>query len=824
MGEQLIVRPGATLTRMTRLRRLRLRLPAPARHISPATAALIAITGLALAGRLYQLDGRSLWLDEVATATYAHLSSPAEVIARTRSFVNQMPLFYMAIWLLRPLGDSAVALRLPAVVAGTLAVVPTYLIGRRTLGVRAGLVAALLMALMPYAVWYSQEARDYAQLMLLTTLQMYFAYRAVESGRGLDWLGLSLITVLNLYTHYLALASTAAIGFYVLCVFLTRLPQANQRVRFIGLTYAVVVLGAFLFADYDALDRVPQIHDRYGIDLVVVLGLLLAGFAVLERRLSRVSRKAVTGGLLAGLALLGLAAALGRPPLDGLPGTALALAVAAVLGALGIAAIGMLFEVTGGLDDLSRQVRLALISGALAVAAYLPWLTVLDSLIHRPDQTVSRLQPGEAIGLGDLVALLGNLGLLGPVLVFMGLGLATFAVQLRGRFAEAALVPSALGISILVMVASGGPAIVTADIRYFAALFPAAVLTIAAGVEGSAKAADYVVHRIWARNDSWWRLSAVGVSAGLAGVLLVQILPALAASYAVPKNDYRGATEHIVNASPPGSVVLGLGKYSTWAVNTFGYYLRQMNAPMVVIDAADINGDNIAHLTSSAGEVWGVEVFPTAGETSLLSAPGALTVDYVDVTGKIDVVRVAAAGLSTLEKARTVLQWEEPQEVRLSAPIKLLGLIDGNSKLGPSLVPTLSAGRAVSAEWSFDQGVSVQHHVLSLSPTPLRQQVDAAVTAAIATDSDYLLSFDYRNPSLAGTQWVYAIALDQNGGELATLPIGSGHQCPNTSDWASSYIVFHAPTEAVAIELVLRAQGSGTAQFDRVEMRSLDLD
>src|SRR5947199_182104 len=76
---------------------------------------------------------------------------------------------------------------------------------------RVGLLAALLMAVGPFAVWYSQEARQYAPFMLLTTLQMLFAYRAVTLARAREWLALVACSILNLYTVYLALPVTAAV-------------------------------------------------------------------------------------------------------------------------------------------------------------------------------------------------------------------------------------------------------------------------------------------------------------------------------------------------------------------------------------------------------------------------------------------------------------------------------------------------------------------------------------------------------------------------------------------------------------------------------------
>jgi mannosyltransferase len=184
-------------------------------HVAWTVIALSALVALALALRLYRLDARSLWLDEILTSQPAHLSGPGDVVAWTKAALNQMPLFYMFTWFLGHWSDSGVVLRLPALIFGTLLVPSVFVLGRGLFGTLAGLVAGLLTAVMPFAVWYSQEARAYTLLMLLTTLQMYFAFAAVKRGHAISWVGLAGFTILNLYTHYVAIFATVAMAVYV---------------------------------------------------------------------------------------------------------------------------------------------------------------------------------------------------------------------------------------------------------------------------------------------------------------------------------------------------------------------------------------------------------------------------------------------------------------------------------------------------------------------------------------------------------------------------------------------------------------------------------
>ena len=70
---------------------------------------------------------------------------------------------------------------------------------------RAGVIAAALTACSPILIWYSQEARSYALLVLLSSLSLLaFAYaRETPSPRRVTWWVIA--SALALATHYYAL-------------------------------------------------------------------------------------------------------------------------------------------------------------------------------------------------------------------------------------------------------------------------------------------------------------------------------------------------------------------------------------------------------------------------------------------------------------------------------------------------------------------------------------------------------------------------------------------------------------------------------------------
>ncbi len=84
-------------------------------------------------------------------------------------------------------GFTSTALKLPEALAGTAAVVLLYAAVRRVFGLRAGLAAALALAVLPVEVITSRSDTMDAVMMALLTLALLLVVRAGESGRS-AWL------------------------------------------------------------------------------------------------------------------------------------------------------------------------------------------------------------------------------------------------------------------------------------------------------------------------------------------------------------------------------------------------------------------------------------------------------------------------------------------------------------------------------------------------------------------------------------------------------------------------------------------------------------
>ena len=157
------------------------------------------VTGLAL--RLISLDSRGLWLDEAITVKQASRTFLL-VIQKLATGVHP-PLYHitMHFWL-KAFGTSEVALRSFSVIVGVIAIPVAFWAASRIYDQHTGLYAAGLMAIAPFQVWYSQEARMYALLFLGGLLSTAFLALAVRENRPHLWAGYLVFTTMGLFTHY----------------------------------------------------------------------------------------------------------------------------------------------------------------------------------------------------------------------------------------------------------------------------------------------------------------------------------------------------------------------------------------------------------------------------------------------------------------------------------------------------------------------------------------------------------------------------------------------------------------------------------------------
>jgi 4-amino-4-deoxy-L-arabinose transferase-like glycosyltransferase len=161
---------------------------------------------LALVLRLYRLEHQSLWWDEGWQFYVASAGSVGDALHRYLDprVTAHPPLSHAVSYLFLRAGRSDLVFRLPSVFFGAGALIVTYFLVVRLASRRAALWAVLFMAISPYHVWYSQEARMYAQLMFVAPASTLLLVRAVERPRAGRWVVYALSIAASVYTHVYA--------------------------------------------------------------------------------------------------------------------------------------------------------------------------------------------------------------------------------------------------------------------------------------------------------------------------------------------------------------------------------------------------------------------------------------------------------------------------------------------------------------------------------------------------------------------------------------------------------------------------------------------
>jgi len=221
---------------------------------------------LALALRLFRLGDANVEWDE-ALAVWATRKGFVGATLWTAGDAHP-PLYYWSLWAwVQAMGDSEFAIRALFAFCGVLTVAIVYALGSRLADRRTGAIAALLVSLARFHIWWSQEVRMYGLAALLGTLSVYWFLRWLASehaseepaggqlGNPCEPLGAqaalglyALATFGALFTLYLMAVVLVVQNVIVALALCTRaFPRARLTRRWIIVQVAILVpMGAWL--------------------------------------------------------------------------------------------------------------------------------------------------------------------------------------------------------------------------------------------------------------------------------------------------------------------------------------------------------------------------------------------------------------------------------------------------------------------------------------------------------------------------------------------------------------------------------------------------
>lgn len=212
------------------------------------TVALAVVLGVFF--RFYQLDRKVFWEDEILGTVHMFGYTEAEVVevspkladaaalqrylrpgsagdfrplaATVQSLAiedpQHAPIYYLAgrLWA-QGFGSSTAAIRSLPALFGVLVLPCVYFLCLELFGSSSiSLIAVALIAVSPFFVLYSQEAREYSMWTVVILLDALFFLRAIASREVRTWVWYAVVTALALYIYPLTGLVTLGLGAYLL--------------------------------------------------------------------------------------------------------------------------------------------------------------------------------------------------------------------------------------------------------------------------------------------------------------------------------------------------------------------------------------------------------------------------------------------------------------------------------------------------------------------------------------------------------------------------------------------------------------------------------
>jgi len=156
---------------------------------------LILLVGFLL--RIYNLSSESVSFDEVNTIIFTkHLNLDH----------GNPPFYYIFLNYWTDLfGDSEFSIRFPSVIFGLLSILVLYYLASSLFNKRIALLSVIILAVNPFHIFFSQQARMYSLFTLFSLLSLFYFFKILKEGRKTNMILYLVFNVLNLYTYYFAI-------------------------------------------------------------------------------------------------------------------------------------------------------------------------------------------------------------------------------------------------------------------------------------------------------------------------------------------------------------------------------------------------------------------------------------------------------------------------------------------------------------------------------------------------------------------------------------------------------------------------------------------
>lgn len=296
-------------------------------ELASARLILLGITVVAAAIRLWRIRHQSYWYDEGFTVSLVRQPFDQMISSLPNTEITP-PLYYSLAWVWGQIfGYGEAGLRSLSALAGVATIPAAYAAAARLVSPRVGLSAAALVACNPLLIWYSQEARSYAVLVLFSTLSLLaFAHLRTPHPSTRRLAAWAVAAGLTIATHYYGVLAVAPQALWLLWIHRLhrRIVLTVASVGAVGVALLPMAIGqrshANWIAGWPLSLRLGQIPSQFliGTGAPARTWLTLAGAAAvaaaiailalraddLERRGALIAGALAASGLVIGLVLI----------------------------------------------------------------------------------------------------------------------------------------------------------------------------------------------------------------------------------------------------------------------------------------------------------------------------------------------------------------------------------------------------------------------------------------------------------------------------------------------------------------------------------------
>lgn len=246
--------------------------------------AVLNIIAISIFLRFFLLSNQSLWFDEGWSLRLSDATNFQEnllnIVGRETGDKYQ-PVYYLLLFYWRSaFGDSEFAIRSLSALLGVGSVITIFLTTLRIYGKRHAYWSSLIIAMSAFSIFYSQDARPYALLIFLASLQLYFFTQTINEDKNKEVISRFCFGIVSA----IGISSSILIGLFSLALCLSHLIVYRNFRRWIQWWITVAVFSSpiiwFYLSSRAVADPTATSVTRSGFPLIqnavfVIYGLLV---------------------------------------------------------------------------------------------------------------------------------------------------------------------------------------------------------------------------------------------------------------------------------------------------------------------------------------------------------------------------------------------------------------------------------------------------------------------------------------------------------------------------------------------------------------------